>query len=376
MGYAPGSLRSGDSGRRAHKNVLLWLGVVPPAMIFEDLPTVPRSEELIDKAFSRAARAGSAKQGVQAQQSMLQTASNILSDNLENVVAAWPDFETVEPFYSELADAVLRRELPAETDGETGGVDALRAALSELSWASRKTHDLGREYQGKLPGDADGARKFRKQGFARMADVVREVEDDLLLVATAREALRDLPDIGPDEPTIVVAGYPNVGKSSFVNAVTSANNEIAEYPFTTRGINVGHVTPTDRDDDERAGGPADHVRYQVVDTPGLLDRPADERNEIEEQAASAMHHLADAVLVLVDPSITCGYPLDVQLELRDDLESQFDVPVITVCNKADLSRDVEADHYMSVSEGENAAGVLDAAVAAIGYEPELPFEDS
>ena len=332
-------------------------------MIFEDLPTVPRSEEVIDKAFSRAARAGRAKSGREAQESMLQTASNVLSDNLEHVVTAWPDFGTVGPFYRELSDAVVRKELPGETGEEAGdGVSALRQALSEVTWASRKTEDLGRDYHGRLPGDADGARKLRKQGFARMADVVREVEDDLELLGAARDALNGLPDIRPDEPAIVVAGYPNVGKSSFVNAVTSAKNEIAEYPFTTRGIDVGHF--------ER-----EHVRYQLIDTPGLLDRPADERNEIEEQAVSALTHLADAVLVLVDPSETCGYPLDAQLQLRDDVRDRFDVPVLTVANKADRSRDVEADHYMSVTEGEGLDAVLSAAVETVGYEPELPFED-
>ena len=111
-------------------------------------------------------------------------------------------------------------------------------------------------------------------------------------------------------------------------------------------------------------------------SPGLLDRPADERNEIETQAVSALEHLADCVLVLVDPSETCGYTLEDQLELRDQVASRFaEVPVLTVCNKADLSREVEADRYMSVTEGENVEGVLDAAVEAIGYEPGLPFEE-
>jgi nucleolar GTP-binding protein len=246
-------------------------------------------------------------------------------------------------------------------EGDDQGVDILRKSLSEISWASRKTKELGREYQGRLPGDTDGARKLRKQGFARMADVVREVEADLERVGAARDALRDLPDIGPDEPTIVVAGYPNVGKSSFVNAVTSAKNEIAEYPFTTRGVHVGHV--------ER-----NHIRYQLVDTPGLLDRPADERNDIEAQAVSALAHLADAVLVVVDPSGYAGYPIDVQLELRDSLDEEFDVPVVTVANKSDLDGDVDADYHMSVTEGEGVDQALDVAVEAVDYEPELPFE--
>ena len=319
-------------------------------MIFETLPTTPTSEELIDKAFSRAARAGRAKSGAEAQQSMLQTASNILSDNLQNVAAEWPDFDVIDPFYYELADAIV-------------DVDELRQSLSEIQWASRKTHNIGREYQGKLTGDADADRKIRKQGFARLADIVEEVEDDLQRVNDAHQDLRRLPDIDPDEPTIVVAGYPNVGKSSFVNAVTNARNEIAEYPFTTKGVRVGHFEK-------------DHIRYQIVDTPGLLDRPEDERNDIENQAVSALTHLADAIVFVVDASGYCGYPLEAQLELRDSLAERFgDVSVLTVCNKSDLSKDVDADAYMSVENGENVDSVLDAAVDATGYEPELPFED-
>jgi len=319
-------------------------------MILEDLPTTPTSAELIDQAFSRAARSGRAKSGFEAQQSMLQTAANVLSDNLENVVTSWPDFDELDPFYRELVDAVV-------------GIDELRQHLSEIGWASRKTNDIRDEYQSRFRGvDAEGAKKLRKQAFARLADVVEEVAEDLEAVGAARNDLRSLPDIRPDEPTIVVAGYPNVGKSSFVNEVTNARNETASYPFTTTEIRVGHI--------ER-----DHIRYQLVDTPGLLDRPPEDRNEIESQAVSALEHLADAVLVLVDASGECGYPLDVQLELRDALAARFDAPVLTVCNKADRSRDVEADHYMSVTEDENVDGVLDAAVDAVGYEPELPLDD-
>ncbi|WP_136716731.1 NOG1 family protein [Halorientalis salina] len=321
-------------------------------MILEDLPTTPTSEELIDKAFSRAARAGRAKSGYEAQQSMLQTASNIVSDNLENVVTAWPDIDDLDPFYYELIDAIV-------------GVDDLRQHLSELMWASRKADSIRDEYQTRFRNvDAEGAKKLRKQAFARVADIVEEVEDDLLAVNEARNALRDLPDIRPDEPTIVVAGYPNVGKSSFVNRVTNARNETASYPFTTTEIRVGHI--------ER-----DHIRYQLVDTPGLLDRPPEDRNEIESQAVSAVEHLADAVLVFLDASGECGYPIEVQLQLRDALVEQFeDAPVLTVCNKSDRSRDVEADYYMSVTEGENVDTVLDAAVDAVGYEPELPFDEN
>ncbi|MEF8851023.1 MAG: GTPase [Haloarculaceae archaeon] len=328
---------------------------------FEDLPTTPTAEELLDKAFSRASRAGRAKQGFDAQTSMLQTATNIVSDNLENVVTAWPDFDRLDPFYRELADAVVASHTIEDADVDIGGVDALRQHLSELSWASRKVDEIHDEYQGRFFDTIDVAVKLRKQAFARIADVVEEVEADLAAVGTARDALKTLPDIRPDEPVVVVAGYPNVGKSSFVNRVTNARNETASYPFTTTEIRVGHYEHG-------------HVRYQLVDTPGLLDRPPAERNDVESQAVSALEHLADCVLVLVDASGECGYPLDAQLALRDALDAEFDVPVLTVCNKADRSRDVEADYYMSVTEGENVETVLEAAVEAVGYDPDLPFE--
>ena len=319
-------------------------------MIFESLPTTPRSEELLDKAFSRAARAGRSKSGLDAQQSMLQTASSILADNLENVVTQWPDFGTVDPFYYELADAIV-------------DVDELRQSLSEVTWASRQVWRLREEYQPKLRNtDADKARKHRKQAFARMADVVEEVEGDLVRIGEARDALKPLPDIRPAEPAIVVAGYPNVGKSSFVNRVTRADNEIAHYPFTTRGVHVGHF---DRD----------RVRYQIIDTPGLLDRPEADRNDIERQAASALEHLGDAVIFLVDASEACGYPLSAQLALRDAVAARFrerDVPVLTVNNKSDRSRDVDADHQMSIETGEGVDTVLDAAVDAVAWRPDIP----
>lgn len=321
-------------------------------MTFEDLPTVPRSEELIDKAFSRAARSGRSKSGIDAQQSMLLTASNIISDNLQNVITTWPDFEALDPFYYELADAVV-----------DGGVDALRQHLSEVMWAGRKAEDIRGEYQSRLRGDSETARKIRKQAFARLADVTREVSDDLLALGDARDTLKQLPDIRVDEPTIVIAGYPNVGKSTFVNSVTNARNEIASYPFTTKQVRVGHIK-------------RDHIRYQLIDTPGVLDRPAEERNDIESQAVSALSHLADCILVFIDASAACGYPVDVQIALRDEIEVRFeDAPVLTVCAKADRSRDLTADQYLSVSEGEGVDELLDAAIEAVDHEIELPFEE-
>ena len=317
-------------------------------MPFEELPTTPTDDELLDKAFSRAARAGRAQDGSTGQLAMLRTAGNILSDNLENVATQWPDFGSLHPFYVELAGTLV-------------DVDTLRQSLSTVTWAGRQCGSIRDEYHDRIRrADPETARRHRKQAFARMADVVEEAGEELAYIADARNRLNKLPFIDPEEPAIVVAGYPNVGKTSFVNAVTRAQNETAAYPFTTTGILVGHL--------ER-----DHIRYQLIDTPGLLDRPASERNEIENQAISAITHAADCLLVFVDPSETGGYPLDDQLALRDQLAETFgEVPTLTVCSKADLSTAVDADCYLSITEEQGLDETVDAAVTAIDYEPELP----
>lgn len=320
---------------------------------FEELPTVPAADELLDKAYSRAARTGGAKSGADAQYAMLDVAGNIVTDNLEDVVRRWPDFDGIHPFFRTLADAIV-------------GVDALRSNLGSVSWAARQVDDVVTEHRARFRGDPEVARRQRKQAFARIASIVEEIADDLTALEEARRELVTIPGIDPTAPTIVVAGYPNVGKSSFLNAVTRASGDIATYPFTTTRVDIGHV-------DHR------HIRYQLIDTPGLLDRTDDERNPVEQQAIAALEHLADCVLVVLDASETCGYELSDQLALKDELLDRFatvDIPVVTACNKADLTTEVDADYYMSVTEGDRVDEVLTACIEAVDYEPALPFDAS
>ena len=38
-----------------------------------------------------------------------------------------------------------------------------------------------------------------------------------------------------------LAGFPNVGKSSFINKITRADVEVQPYAFTTKSLYVGHT---------------------------------------------------------------------------------------------------------------------------------------
>jgi nucleolar GTP-binding protein len=107
-----------------------------------------------------------------------------------------------------------------------------------------------------------------------MCTLMKRQAPSLAYLEQVRQHMARLPSIDPHTRTLLVCGYPNVGKSSFVNAVSRADVEVQPYAFTTKSLYVGHVDYK-------------YMRWQVIDTPGILDRPLDERNTIEMQVISA-----------------------------------------------------------------------------------------
>jgi nucleolar GTP-binding protein len=160
-----------------------------------------------------------------------------------------------------------------------------------------------------------------------------------------------------DIPTIVIAGAPNVGKSQLVGQISTGKPRVAVYPFTTQEISLGVF--------ERK-----YLRYQVIDTPGLLDRPLEERNAMELRAVLALKHLADAIVFVMDPSETCGYTMEQQEHLLDSLKGEFgSTPIIVIENKADVLKSKSSRLKLSAAEGEGIPELIDELVGRLAGSP-------
>jgi nucleolar GTP-binding protein len=312
-----------------------------------ELPTVLTAKEVLDKALGRAAKATVAKGRTRAERSRnlavarVQIAGQTIESTLRRIVKGFPSLDRLPPFYRDLVDILVDR-------------NHLKKHLGAVDWAANKAGEFAREYARRIGrGPLGDLVKLRRQATGRLASVVDQVSSDLDALVAARIALRRLPAVDPEAPTIVVAGYPNVGKSALVRAVSTGTPKVADYPFTTQGVTVGHF---ERDD----------LRYQILDTPGLLDRPMERRNRIEKQAIAALAHLAQVVLFLLDPTETCGYPLEEQLRLLESVRATFPgTPIVVMDNKADLGP-VASDRLRgSALTGEGLEEIIAALDAAL-----------
>jgi len=284
------------------------------------LGTVLLEDEILDKAFSRAKKAADRVDDpervfrVRKQMTrMVQTAADIIATEFQELVSAWPSLDQSPLFDVAMIDACV-------------GCDEYRKNLATLQWASQQVQRIASQNAKKIvrTGRTDLMHEARREAYGRISSIMRQVGPSLVWLSEARETLKKLPKIDPISPCIVVCGAPNVGKSAFIAALSTGKMEVNHYPFTTKQIHVGHFVHR-------------RLQYQMVDTPGLLDRPMEQRNHIEMQAIAALENIGSLVLFLVDESEACGTPYDEQMNLLAEVQQLLpETELMVVTSKADL----------------------------------------
>ena len=331
------------------------------SMDWRRIPTVLYPQEILDKAFRKASKQPDLVEDPdkyhrtrKQMDRMVQSAADVIDKTLLKWVDQWPSLNALSEFDQALIDAAV-------------GNDEYRKSLGTIQWAAEQVRKIAGETQRKILRlrNIEGFHQARRHAYGRFSSILDQVSPQILWLGEARNVLRKLPSLDSDEPCIVVAGAPNVGKSALITALSSGEPEVAVYPFTTKQLHLGHF---------------EHRRrvYQMVDTPGLLDRPMTERNPIEMQAIAALEHTGDVLLFLVDSTEDSSMSQQEQAHLLSEVRGLMsERPMIVVHSKSDILDSVPegAETLISVVTGEGTEELRMRLIETIGADEILnPLE--
>lgn len=232
-------------------------------------------------------------------------------------------------------------ELQRALTDQRFGAGRVGRSITRVRHAEERVRTLSTDVQRRL-AKASTTEEFAelvRHAYGRLASFVREVDDDLRRLQDAAAFLDERPRLGRELPTVAVAGFPNVGKSSLVARLSTARPKVADYPFTTLALSVGHAD-------------LGFDRLELVDTPGVLGR-RERANPAEAEAEAAVRHAVDVVVFVFDPSETCGYPLAEQERLLVRWREEFPtLPFLEVETKSDLPGPRSSRLQVSAKTGE------------------------
>ncbi len=333
---------------------------------FSDFYHVPNAQELLDIAFNRAMKS-SAKVSSNApiiikakkkEAKRIKVAIDELVERILKIIKMVPIINELPKFYKELASLLV-------------DIDKLKLTLGKLNGILPILSKIEREYLSKLsrikePKEGD---KIRRAVFGRVSSIIKKQNENLVYLNNIRGKLKEIPSIDYTLPCIVCSGAPNVGKSSIVKQISSAKSIlIQEYPFTTKKLILGHLEIQRR---------FDSVKLQIMDSPGILDRPLSERNNIEMQAILALRLISDLIIFIFDPTPACGYNIQSQINLFNEIKRDFiknrNIQIKVVFNKMDLASKEEIEYLHNALGLTKEDYILTNALTGENIEPILLY---
>lgn len=293
-----------------------------------NLPHVPKADEMLDDAFRQGAKEAKAQRSIRApfkermresEEERVKAMGSSIESDLRKIIKRFPSYDQLPEFHKRLL------EIKIDKDRYKKSLGAVQWCLDNVSRLKLDTLNRLRKNR----KDTDASREFQ----GRASSMVKRISKDLDELIEIRKVLREFPVI-EDLPTLVICGYPNVGKSTFMKTLTGSDVKIASYPFTTQSILIGHTN-------------IKYQKYQIIDSPGLLDRAMEKRNKIELEAVLAIKELADVILFLVDPN----QDISSQVTLLKEISSSFEAPVYVAVNKADATPKKKMDEALEAVSG-------------------------
>jgi len=267
-------------------------------------------EDLLSSAFKRAKNNGNQFYDIKERNIVkLQTIYQYIDDKLEKI---YNDIILPEnKFYKELYKLLF-------TDIN---IKKLRERIKYIRKIIKQVY-LKYKNDIKLTKDKKLIEKYRREFYGRISSILRRNWIIFKYYNIYLNRRRKIPNI-KNLPTVVISGLPNVGKSTLLKNLTGSNVKIEPYPFTTKDLMIGYIkTP--------------YFDIQVIDTPGILDRPIEEMNEIEKKSILALNYLANLIIYIFDLTETCGYSIKEQINLLNNIKKIFNKEIILYFSKKDL----------------------------------------
>ena len=290
---------------------------------FQHIPPVERAHQLIEIAFRTAQNKGKntridARTNFDYTQQIdtikIETAVNIVIERLKKIEQSFPNHEYLPTFYKELMSITLDLDKYANARNK---IQHTRERCEKLQVIAAKRFETTR--------DAKTLENRKRVLFGRLSSLIKRAENTLIFLDDARKIMRGYPSI-KNLPTAAIAGFPNVGKTTLLCNLSTAQAEIAEYAFTTKSINSGFIAIGSQE-------------IQLLDTPGTLARP-DKMNPVEKQAYCAIRHCADVIIYVIDPMES--YPL-VKQEILLELVKKENKKIILYMSKSDIASKEQMD---------------------------------
>lgn len=290
-------------------------------LTWKDIPSVPTSNDMLDIVLNRTQRKTPTvvRQGFQIQRirafymrKVKFTAEGFI-EKFDEILEKFPNINDLHPFHRDLMDTLYEK-------------NHYKVSLGSVSRAKTFVEQVSRDYIRllKFGQSLFQCKQLKRAALGRMATIVKKLKDALLYLEQVRQHIGRLPSIDPNTRTLLICGYPNVGKSSFLKCITKADVDVQPYAFTTKSLYVGHFDYK-------------YLRFQAIDTPGILDRPTEEMNNIEMQSIYAIAHLRSCVLYFMDLSEQCGFSIESQVKLFNSIKPLFaNKSVLVVINKTDI----------------------------------------
>ncbi|KAK4925649.1 Nucleolar GTP-binding protein 1, partial [Elasticomyces elasticus] len=290
---------------------------------WKEIAPVPTSQEFIDIVLSRTQRrlptqirAGFKISRIRAFYTRkVKYTAETFAEKFQAILDGFPRLADIHPFHKDLMNTLY-------------DADHFKIALGTLATAKRLIETVSRDYVRllKYAQSLFQSKNLKRAALGRMATICKRLRDPLVYLEQVRQHLGRLPSIDPNTRTLLICGYPNVGKSSFLKSITKADVDVQPYAFTTKSLFVGHFDYK-------------YLRFQAVDTPGILDHPLEEMNTIEMQSITAIAHLRSACLYFMDLSEQCGYSIEAQMNLFNSMRPLFaNKLVFIVINKTDVMK--------------------------------------